>query len=416
MRLSVGLFVAALFCRTWLLWGLIVPMQIAGDSMAETLVGPHHQVTCAKCDHDFKIGHSRQRADDVVVCPRCGESGRPAQVDPLQPGQTVLIDRTAFQFRQPRRWELVVFRCPQGGNELCVKRVVGLPGESVQIRNGNIYADGQLCRKDLGQQRAVRQRVDRVAHKHAHSRWAGERPSTAWRQRRTHFVIQSRDTVERPPAIDWLVYRHGDGRPITDDSAYNQNVRRRLNDVADVTIDGCFQIDSQAASADGELILSMADFRDQFEVQITPATGATVLKRNGQSVWQGSIDIGVWKRPVRLELSLFDHQVLLACDGRVCFAYPYDISDQPRRPTSSPMAIGVRGLSLTVDRLTVWRDLFYGPLAGGSGRHGLAQPCLLGPDSFFVLGDNSPISLDSRVWPQPGLAAKFLVGKPLGFE
>jgi len=407
---------AALLCRTWLLWGLIVPVQIAGDSMAETLIGPHHQVTCAACNHIFQIGHLRRRDDNAVICPRCHESRKPAHVDPLKPGQGVLIDRTAFQFRQPRRWELVVFRCPQRGNELCVKRVVGLPDESVQIREGNIYTDGQVCRKSLRQQRALRQMVDLVDDEHEHSRWAGETPTTAWRQRGAHFVVPSHDADGQPTPIDWLVYRHGDGRPITDDSAYNQNVTQRLNDVADIMLDGRFQIDSQPTSADGELILSMTDFRDQFEVQITPATGATVLKRNGQSVWQGSFDIGVWKRPVRLELSLFDRQVLLACDGRVCFAYPYEISDGPRRPTSSPMAIGVRGLPLKVEGLTVWRDLYYGPLAGGSGRHGLAQPCLLGTDEFFVLGDNSPISLDSRVWPQPGLAAKFLVGKPLGLD
>lgn len=47
------------------------------------------------------------------------------------------------------------------------------------------------------------------------------------------------------------------------------------------------------------------------------------------------------------------------------------------------------------------------------GRHGVHMPCRLDADEYFVLGDNSPVSDDSRVWPQPGVKRSAIIGKPL---
>lgn len=46
-----------------------------------------------------------------------------------------------------------------------------------------------------------------------------------------------------------------------------------------------------------------------------------------------------------------------------------------------------------------------------SGRHGIHSPCRLGDDEFFVLGDNSAASDDSRTWPQPGVKLSAFIGK-----
>jgi signal peptidase I len=61
----------------------------------------------------------------------------------IQVGQRLIVDRTAYWFRQPRRWEVIVFQCLHEPGELCVKRVAGLPGERVQIRDGQVVIDGQ---------------------------------------------------------------------------------------------------------------------------------------------------------------------------------------------------------------------------------------------------------------------------------
>jgi signal peptidase I len=65
----------------------------------------------------------------------------------LESSQRLVIDRTAFALRPPRRWEVVVFRSPTDARQLCVKRVVGLPGETVSLAGGDVWINGQRIRK-----------------------------------------------------------------------------------------------------------------------------------------------------------------------------------------------------------------------------------------------------------------------------
>ena len=58
-------------------------------------------------------------------------------------GDRLLVDRTAFALRDPRRWEVVVFRSPVDESELCVKRIVGLPGETVALAGGDVLINGE---------------------------------------------------------------------------------------------------------------------------------------------------------------------------------------------------------------------------------------------------------------------------------
>lgn len=46
------------------------------------------------------------------------------------------------KFRDPERFDIVVFKYPDNEEELFIKRVIGLPGETVEIRDGKVYIDG----------------------------------------------------------------------------------------------------------------------------------------------------------------------------------------------------------------------------------------------------------------------------------
>ena len=68
----------------------------------------------------------------------------------LKNGDIVLINRIVYDARKPKRGEIIAFR--PNGNEnahYCIKRVVGLPGETVQIKDGKIYIDGKKQEKNL---------------------------------------------------------------------------------------------------------------------------------------------------------------------------------------------------------------------------------------------------------------------------
>jgi signal peptidase I len=76
---------------------------------------------------------------------------------PEHPGDTILVNRTAYLFSDPCRWDVVAFRSvedpPEGGPGgrpeplSIVKRIVGLPGETVEIDDGELCIDGRRVAK-----------------------------------------------------------------------------------------------------------------------------------------------------------------------------------------------------------------------------------------------------------------------------
>ena len=74
-----------------------------------------------------------------------GDSMEPA----LHNGQEILMNRILYRISTPRRGDVVVF-LPNGNQNahFYVKRVVGLPGETVQIRDGSVYIDGVLLEEN----------------------------------------------------------------------------------------------------------------------------------------------------------------------------------------------------------------------------------------------------------------------------
>lgn len=60
----------------------------------------------------------------------------------LRDGDYYLLNRLTYHYRDPRRDELVVLRDP-GHNDCAVKRIVGLPNETVRITGGEVFVNGQ---------------------------------------------------------------------------------------------------------------------------------------------------------------------------------------------------------------------------------------------------------------------------------
>jgi signal peptidase I len=59
-------------------------------------------------------------------------------------GDVILVDRLSYAIRAPRRWEVVVLRGGDGADGTAsVKRIVGLPGETVEIWEGAVFVDGR---------------------------------------------------------------------------------------------------------------------------------------------------------------------------------------------------------------------------------------------------------------------------------
>lgn len=60
----------------------------------------------------------------------------------IMPGDRVFGSRLAYMFHAPRRFDVIIFRYPDDESQLFIKRVIGLPGETVEIHDGKIFLNG----------------------------------------------------------------------------------------------------------------------------------------------------------------------------------------------------------------------------------------------------------------------------------
>lgn len=60
----------------------------------------------------------------------------------IMPGDRVFGNRLAYVLSEPKRFDIIIFKYPDDESQLFIKRIIGLPGETVEIRDGNIYIDG----------------------------------------------------------------------------------------------------------------------------------------------------------------------------------------------------------------------------------------------------------------------------------
>jgi len=62
----------------------------------------------------------------------------------IRSGEYVLINTFAYRFGSPHRGEIVAFRHEEDARAVFIKRVIGLPGDTIQIKNGHPWVNGQL--------------------------------------------------------------------------------------------------------------------------------------------------------------------------------------------------------------------------------------------------------------------------------
>jgi len=54
-------------------------------------------------------------------------------------GDYLIVDEISYRFRNPQRGEVVVFKYPNSPSQRYIKRIIGLPGETVEIKNGKVF-------------------------------------------------------------------------------------------------------------------------------------------------------------------------------------------------------------------------------------------------------------------------------------
>ena len=61
----------------------------------------------------------------------------------IMTGDRVIGYRLAYSFSEPERGDIIIFKFPDDESKLYIKRLIGLPGETVEIKEGKVFVDGE---------------------------------------------------------------------------------------------------------------------------------------------------------------------------------------------------------------------------------------------------------------------------------
>lgn len=381
------------------------PFSVPTGSMAPHILGVHREKACWNCGLPIRVGEQKGMAAARffdVACPNCGAGKLELADQPPRDGDRLLVDKSSFGWRTPRRWELAVFRGPTEPEQPYVKRVVGLPHEEMTIHDGDVLVNGELLRKTLREAQIVSVPLCQMAHVPGDGwavRWVSPPGDAAPQTTGSEIVF--------PLAADdaWreIRYQWNDKRPIDDILTYNG---RRPDLPLDWVHDFLVECEVTAASGSGAIEFILSDGGNEATVRLSPADSATMAAGDELRIAKDRrVRVGTTHR---LEFAFVDRRASARLDGSTIgesIDLPYLVG---RVPVVHPIRIRGRQLGVTIRNLRLSRDLHY----AARGRLGGIQ-WQVGADEYFMLGDNTDNSEDSRFWPKPGVPARDLLGKPL---
>ncbi len=67
----------------------------------------------------------------------------------LHNGDNLIVDKLSYRFRDPKRYDIIVFPYKYEENTYYIKRIIGMPGETLQIKDGYVYIDGEKLTSDI---------------------------------------------------------------------------------------------------------------------------------------------------------------------------------------------------------------------------------------------------------------------------
>ncbi|MFA5553436.1 MAG: signal peptidase I [Phycisphaerae bacterium] len=422
--LLVALILALLF-RAFIMEAYRIPT----GSMAHSLNGDFFRVRCQQCGYRFDHGfdtseHGLARytvpADGKATprrcrCPSCGYDlifENPIDIDS---GDRILVLKCLYQWRHPKRWDVSVFKDPQEPQSNIVKRLIGMPGELIEIIDGDVYIDGLIARKPTKVQNVLwvpvydnnYQPVRPDEGSFSNSYW--ENPiifdDTDWRvddKDPTKFVLNSDDS-----RMHWFIYNCLEGNRFRAAYAYNDSSDyEQMPYCSDIMIRFNFKTDYG-----GKIGAELSKYGIKFRASAD--SGRMIISRidsDGEELQLASKQINLSKSLSQIPFQFSNVDRLLVFElGRNRLSFDlgrtYD-SIGPINPDIKPQVKIFASGVIELSNLAIFRDIHYtehefagmNSLARGASGNAFQ----LEADEFFMLGDNSPSSYDSRWWERDG--------------
>jgi len=70
----------------------------------------------------------------------------------LEDGDNLIVDKITYRFTDPQRFDIIVFPFQYGEKVYYIKRIIGLPGETIRVQDGEIYVDGEILEESYGRE------------------------------------------------------------------------------------------------------------------------------------------------------------------------------------------------------------------------------------------------------------------------
>jgi signal peptidase I len=407
--------ILAFIFRAFFVEAFIIPT----GSMAPTLLGTHATVHCPNCGWEYAIGPAIAGASEFVppettVCPNCTYEHvfDDASPPPAKSGDRLLVIKWPYLWGGalgPRRWDVIVFRNPLAPDQNYIKRLVGLPGDTLEIIQGDLFVNGRIARKPafvqaelwipVTDQRflpAGEPAAALVPFWQPVAQTGDGGPWQGWNQRRVHFDgltdAEARLRFQRP-----LDNRLAYNPPAAGNFRNVDDVRLRCNFVWRAgdgffaweltTDDGRYRVE---AHADGSFIL-------RYSPDHPDAPWETLAQTRGR----GPLRVD---EPQRLAIAHVDQLISVNVNDRRVLEYDrtaaLDVRTLRERAVSGPARLDLVGSQARFDLrdIRVDRDVYYTFDRRNTQRAYANEPFRLGADEYFVLGDNSGFSFDSREW------------------
>ncbi len=391
----------------------VVDYQVASSSMAPGLMGPALTAACTACGESFLVAAETARPHLTTRCFSCG--GVCQLGTEVVPGQVVKVD--LLDDTVPiERFDPIVFDAGAPPNRQ-VKRVWGLSGEQLAFRDGDLWVNGRRFTKSLEQLKqvaipvalfpddrrshwelstagpaiAIEQVADSVAGQPAvelpvgsQLRWAYRRPARV-------------DASTAPPQA-WL-----EPSRIMDDYRVNQGVSRSL-----VAVDDYLLELRLGRPLRGRLRIGWLHGERWLEIQVWPETPSPRTENEGTSP-SAQPPTERTSKSSTVHIACVQSLTLAVCDGRLLVRSDRDrlvgelhelwsrLDGSPPTdggPAGSRLTIACDQQPAQIASLQVWRDQYLRV----NDRHDSADQDLgsVPTQSYFVLGDNLPVSVDSR--------------------
>lgn len=402
-------FVLAFLFRTFEAEAFVIPT----GSMAPTLYGQHRDVYCEQCGTRFAVGVSSGTAGDAeirngyvvpharsnyAICPNANCRFPNNVLDrEIFAGDRILVNKFPYEFSEPKRWDVVVFKFPEGAKTNYIKRLVGLPGEDIKLEGGDVKVrkrgeqEFRVARKPPEKQRLLQLLVhdnDRPARdllaagwpeawasdQRAGSKWSADAQARAFRCDPDELAGDLwqwlRYTNYAPRAADWSralgsTASASLGRPqpeaVRDFYGYNSRItlgeaegaasRGDLPDLlgdngAEWVGDLTLTCTLEAFAAEGEIVFELVESPRRYRCQINLKSGQGALSYQDEPARAGEdfkpagepFDSGI-SRAGSYDISFanVDDRLCLWIDGKLVKSLEFEIDS--RYPPPDPAAV-----------------------------------------------------------------------------